>query len=157
MVALQTEGICSYLSVPLVSHGRLIGSLNLGSDKVNGFDAEVINTVHEVSDALALALQQANLLETEQKTRQMAETLQKATTALAASLDIEQVLDNILNNLFQIMGYDGAAVLLFEEDRLNVSVARSLALFEQMVGNAIPTESPLFKQVQRGTTIHSPA
>lgn len=150
LVALQTEGICSYLSVPLVSHGRLIGSLNLGSDKVNGFDAEVINTVHEVSDALALALQQANLLETEQKTRQMAETLQKATTALAASLDIEQVLDNILNNLFQIMGYDGAAVLLFEEDRLNVSAARSLALFEQMVGNAIPTESPLFKQVQRG-------
>jgi GAF domain-containing protein len=64
---LPAEGVCSYINVPLVARGKLIGSLNLGADTSTAFTAEHVDIAREVADPLALAIQQARLHEQVQR------------------------------------------------------------------------------------------
>lgn len=58
---LRGEGLRSWINVPLVARGELIGTLNVGSEHANAFGAEEIDAVREVADSLAIAIQQARL------------------------------------------------------------------------------------------------
>ena len=61
--ALQGEGLQSYVRVPMVAQGEVIGSLNLWSDRRGAFTAEHIDIAREVADQLAISIQQARLHE----------------------------------------------------------------------------------------------
>lgn len=58
---LRAEGLCSWINVPLIAQGELIGTLNVGSERVDAFSSEDIEAVREVADTLAIAIQQARL------------------------------------------------------------------------------------------------
>lgn len=58
---LPAERICCYINVPLVAKGKLIGSLNLGTDRSDVFSPEHVDIAREVADPLAVAIQQARL------------------------------------------------------------------------------------------------
>jgi len=58
---LQKEGIKSFVNIPLVADGALIGTLNLGSDKVAAFSAEHVEIAQEVGNSLAVAIRHAQL------------------------------------------------------------------------------------------------
>ncbi|MBE0690626.1 MAG: PAS domain S-box protein, partial [Anaerolineae bacterium] len=61
--ALQAAGLRSLIYVPLMAQGQLIGTLNLGADKLNAFDPEQIQFVLEVAAQLAIAIQQTTYRE----------------------------------------------------------------------------------------------
>jgi signal transduction histidine kinase len=65
--ALQGEGLQSYVRVPMVAQGEVIGSLNLWSDRRGAFTAEHIDIAREVADQLAISIQQARLHEQVQR------------------------------------------------------------------------------------------
>jgi signal transduction histidine kinase len=57
------RGIRSYANIPLLVGGELIGSLNVESTRPGDFPASKIEILREVAGPLAIAIQQANLLE----------------------------------------------------------------------------------------------
>src|SRR5207244_3906078 len=57
--ALWFEGLCSYINVPLLSQGKLIGLLNLGMSRPNGFTRSHLDIACEVSDQMAIAIHNA--------------------------------------------------------------------------------------------------
>jgi GAF domain-containing protein len=61
--ALLADGVRSYVVVPLIAHGELIGSLNLGSTGPGALPPEQMAIAREVADSLAVALHNARLLE----------------------------------------------------------------------------------------------
>ncbi len=63
----------SCLSLLLVSHNEVIGSLNIGSRQVKAFDETAIRLARDVADSLAVAIQKAMLFE---KTRLKAAELE---------------------------------------------------------------------------------
>jgi diguanylate cyclase (GGDEF)-like protein/PAS domain S-box-containing protein len=60
---LRIQGIRSYLKVPLLSKGRLIGSLNLEAHEPGVFTREHIESAQDVAGSLAIAIWQAKLTE----------------------------------------------------------------------------------------------
>ncbi|MBI2460277.1 MAG: PAS domain S-box protein [Candidatus Rokubacteria bacterium] len=56
-------GIRSCLYVPLIVHGELIGSLNLGTSEPGAFDPLQVEIAREVADSLAVALHNARLFD----------------------------------------------------------------------------------------------
>jgi PAS domain S-box-containing protein len=60
---LRTTGRRYYFIVPLLTHGELIGSLSLGTDRLNDLTAEHLEIARGVADGLAIAVQQARLHE----------------------------------------------------------------------------------------------
>jgi PAS domain S-box-containing protein len=59
--ALETVGVRSFVSVPMLARGELVGTLNLASDRAAAFTAEHIEIAQEVADSLALATHHARI------------------------------------------------------------------------------------------------
>jgi PAS domain S-box-containing protein len=61
--ALQASGLRSYMCVPLAVRDELLGSINLRSDQPGAFAPEHADVTRELADPLAIAIQQAQLLD----------------------------------------------------------------------------------------------
>lgn len=58
---LQSEGVCSFIQVPLIAENRLIGTLNLGWDSPRIFTMEEKLIAQEIAVQVALAIEQRRL------------------------------------------------------------------------------------------------
>jgi hypothetical protein len=122
---LLQEGIRSYIRVPLMVKGELIGSLNLASDRPRFFSKEHIEVASEVADQLAIAIRQAQLYE----------DLQKSNNKLAEALQAkDEMLQNVSHELrtplTHIRGYsdlllDGVMGALNSEQRHALSIIQN--------------------------------
>lgn len=84
LTALQAEGIRSYVRVPLITKGELIGALNLGAASIDVFAPERLDVAREVADHLAIALQNARLHEEVLRyTTELEERVRARTTELS--------------------------------------------------------------------------
>lgn len=77
VTALVAEGVRSYISLPLLAQGELIGGLNLGAYTPAAFTAEQVDIAREVADHLAVALRQARLFEQVQAGQKRLEALSR--------------------------------------------------------------------------------
>lgn len=74
---IANEGIKSYLSIPLLAYGELIGSINLGADKYGFFNKELIEITRQVANHFAIAVYQARLYEQLRENREQLRELAK--------------------------------------------------------------------------------
>ncbi|KAA3662719.1 MAG: GAF domain-containing protein [Chloroflexi bacterium] len=116
---LAKSGIKIAINVPLIAQNELIGAINFGRTEKVLFTDEETAMLQEIASALAAALQQAQLLKKERKQRELAQTLHDINLALNSSLDIQQVLALILEQLEAIVPFDSASVMLRDGDFLN--------------------------------------
>jgi len=89
---LLSEGIHSYMNIPLVAEGELIGSFGLGAKPVNAFQPEHIDTAVEVAHLLAIATYQAMLF------KKLAETNLNLQQAIQARYEMVQNVSHELKN-----------------------------------------------------------
>ncbi len=117
-------GYRSVLNAPLLAGGQLIGTLSLLADQPGFFTPKHEEITIEIANLLAITINQNQLLENERRARHTAEVLLKTSYALARSLDIDQVLDNLLVNLEHLVPFDSACVMLRTDNRLAVCAVR---------------------------------
>ena len=67
--ALARDGVRSYICAPMRTPTAIIGSLNICSPKVEGFDQAQLVVAQEIADRLAVAITNARLLEVVQSTQ----------------------------------------------------------------------------------------
>jgi PAS domain S-box-containing protein len=89
-------GVRSYVVIPLVAQGKLIGLLNLSSDQPHAFTSEQIEMGREVADQLAIAIQQARF--SEQIRRHAAELEQRVVERTGELQSAKERVEAILNN-----------------------------------------------------------
>ena len=135
---LMAEGVRSLLVFPLTARGHLLGSLNLGRKEPRAFTARQLDIIREMGDHLAVALENLQLYEDERKARLMAEALHEATAAVSSTLDFEEVLDRILEQVSRVVPNDVANVMLVEGDWVRVVRWRGYERFgvEEIVASA---------------------
>jgi HD-GYP domain-containing protein (c-di-GMP phosphodiesterase class II) len=113
---LMNEGIRAILNVPLLSQGRLIGSINLGAVEPYAFRQEHIDIASELAGSLAVALQNARLFA---ETRQRAEELQALadiSLTLRSALTLDQMLPGLLEKTSSLLGAEFGNVYLIERE-----------------------------------------
>lgn len=76
-----------------------------------------------------------------------ADMLRQATTALTSSLELDQVLDQILINLEQVVPFDSAAVFLFDNDTLLGMASRGRVDRATFVGQRFDGRDGLFLEI----------
>ncbi|MBZ0279031.1 MAG: GAF domain-containing protein [Anaerolineae bacterium] len=113
------DGIRTFVNIPLLVHGRLTGSMNLGRNIPHGLSEEDINSAAEIATLLAIALQQAQLLETTRHENIELETLRQAGLHLTASLNLQDVLGQILTSGLNLSdNFDAAYIYLYRDNEL---------------------------------------
>lgn len=114
------------VAVPIRWQGRTLGVLSLLDHAPRTFSPADVALLEQFAPLAAVAIINTQLLEAEQRQRELAETLREVAGVLNASLDRQQVLDLILDQLGRVVTFDSASVMLVTENRLEVVAHRGL-------------------------------
>jgi len=102
----------SELCVPLKIGERIIGVVNAESRRPEAFAEADERLLITVAGQLATAIEKLRLFEAERAAREQAETLREVASILNTSLDRDELLQRILEQLARVVPYDSASVML---------------------------------------------
>src|SRR5262249_42543481 len=132
----------SEMAAPMVMGERLIGVIDVQSDRTCAFGPEDARTLQSLADTLALAVRNARLFEFERRRRRLAEIMRDVSAALASTLQLDHVLDLILDGLARVLKYDVASILLLNEaGEMILRASRGSPAAEAAIGTAIPLKN----------------
>lgn len=115
-----TPDVQSELAVPLIADGELIGVINAESRLKNRFSEDDARLLETVSNQLGIALSQLRANQQERVQREKAEALADIALALNSSLEIDQVLDQILSKIALLVPYKTASLFLCADGQAKV-------------------------------------
>jgi PAS domain S-box-containing protein len=146
------EWVRSFLSAPLISDGQVTGIINLSSEQLGFFNEETLERVMAFAAPASLALHNAQLFKAELIARQAAETLRAAAQALTQTLELDQVLNTLLENITALTQADMAGIALREgETRMAARAAQGYerwADLDQILAISIEAdESPILQRL----------
>ncbi len=153
--------IRSELAVPIILENKAIGVVNLESMELSGFDKDDLRFVQALAEQAAIAIRNARLFEAEREQRELAEALEEAAAAVSSTLDPDQVLDRILEQVEQVVEGDAFNIMLIEGNNARLVRWRGydhLGADEQLAHLAIPIAKypNLMKMVQSGEPVVIP-
>jgi diguanylate cyclase (GGDEF)-like protein/PAS domain S-box-containing protein len=148
---LYQAGLRSQVTLPLLVGGEVFGALNLGGTCTGLFRKDQLPVLQQIADAVAIALENSLLFQTEREQRELAESLEEATAALTATLDFDQVLDCILEQVSRVVPNDAANIMFIGGDQARIVRWRGYERFgaEEFVSTAAfhISEVPNLKQM----------
>ena len=115
------SGVC----IPLRISAKTIGFLNIDCNELNAFDEETVRSLELIANLVSVALHNAQL--TEDATNQSKELAVSFTIArsLISTLELDDILREILGVIANTFGYTSCAVLLTDEERNRLYIKAS--------------------------------
>jgi signal transduction histidine kinase len=119
------------LAVPLAIGDELIGLYALGA-KLSGetYNGEEIRLLRLLGQQAAVSVQNSRLLHAEREQRQLAEALQKAADVVGSSLNLDQVLDHILEQVARVVNGSAFNIMLLDGGAIHIVRWRGYEPFE---------------------------
>ncbi|MGC9335037.1 MAG: GAF domain-containing protein, partial [Anaerolineae bacterium] len=122
------------LAVPMRVGDRVIGVINIvDDDQTEPFHDEELRLVGLFADQAAIAVENARLLEAEREQRELAEALRQAASAVSSTLDLDQILDDILEQVDRVIPGDAASIALIEGETAHTVRSRGYDRFGSSV------------------------
>jgi len=106
----------SELVVPLKTANRVIGALDVQSDRTDAFQSEDIQTLEILADQLAMALENAHLFSRVQDTLVKHRLLHQMTTAASTSTNISDAIQRTVYNIRTTLGEERVAFYLADQE-----------------------------------------
>ncbi len=114
---LPPKEIRAELCVPLVFDGKVVGMLDIQTDRTNAFTEDDQLIFEAVADNIAAAIHNADLYRTEQWRRRVADSLREVAGLLSDNVGLDESLQAILTELGNNLPIDISAIwLLGDED-----------------------------------------
>ncbi len=138
----------SELCVPLKLENRVIGALDVQSTQLNAFDQTDIMALEILAAQIASGIRNARLFEAERQARQLAETLRETTSIVSSTLELNQVLNLIVEQLQKVVAYDSSAIFLLRDERMEVVAGRGFPKMDEVMQLSVPLSmDTLLRQV----------
>jgi diguanylate cyclase (GGDEF)-like protein/PAS domain S-box-containing protein len=134
----------SMLALPLIVGGSKLGAILLSFNNSHHFSDDEIANGEQAADLIALTLAKFQAMEQANQRAEEAETLRKASAVVAATLDPQEAVSRILDQLEQVVPYDSASVQLLRDGELEVVGGRGWDDPSKVIGLrfSIPGENP---------------
>ena len=113
------HGAQSWLGVPLVNQGNVVGVIALCKAESGFYDAQAEQAAFAFANQVAVALANADLFREAERRTQRLSLLNRVSVSLGQSLDSEDILEIALREIAQVLRVEQAFGLMFERD-LNV-------------------------------------
>ena len=145
--------IRSWLGVPLMAKGRLLGMLTLDHEQPNYFSAQHAELVQAFANQAAIAIVNAQLYQETQRRAEESEALFSVQQAITSRLDASEVLQMIADEGRRLTKADISAVYILEGEELEISyvsgdvpesiVGYRLRVDESIAGKVIQTREAI--------------
>jgi GAF domain-containing protein len=145
----------SWLGVPLMVKNRVTGILAVSQTVPAYFTAQHARLVRALADHAAIAIENARLFkETERRERELSALLQ-VSRSIASTLDVQEVLEAILEQLGAVTEHTGASILLARDEGYEFVAARSSTGTRAQIGARVPfaVAPAISAMVQRGESV----
>jgi sigma-B regulation protein RsbU (phosphoserine phosphatase) len=147
-------GTRSEVVLPLRRKGRAIGALNLLSRNLGEFTPGEVETLRNFAAAVAVAIENARLFESERRYSNTIETLAQISREFAGILDLDALLNEIARRIKPLIDYRTFGILLVDEEtrmvRMQLAVnyeegcpPKSVRMGEGLVGYAALHKVPV--------------
>jgi PAS domain S-box-containing protein len=107
----------SELAVPIKRDERVIGVLNLESDRLAAFGQQDLRFVEHLAEHAGIAIENARLFREERRRVQMLSAIGEISREMRVSLDLEPTLNLILARIRDLVDYYIAEICLWDEER----------------------------------------
>lgn len=134
----------SLVVMPLVIKGKVVGVLSAQSYEPHAFDPGDRRLLAEIATQAAIAIENARLYQAEREARELAERLQETAVLVNSSLNLQEVLELILDQLVQVVPYDSGAIHILEADATRVIAVRNLPPEE--IGHRYPLDRYVYNR-----------
>ena len=108
------------LALPMVADTRIVGAVLIGFNQPRVFTSEEAKWGEQIARQLTLAISKSRLLAKEREQRVLLEALQAAGQAITSTLDFEQVMDRILEEISRVVPYDTANFALVKKGEAHI-------------------------------------
>ena len=115
----------SWLGVPLITQGKVVGGISVQSFEVDKFDENHLRLLESLAAQLATAVDAARLAERNQRHIEQLEALHDIDLAINSSLDLRVTLNILLDQVIEKLVVDAAVVLLFNPQSILLEYAAS--------------------------------
>ncbi len=119
------------LVVPLRRKGRVIGALNLLSDRVDSFTGTDEMVMRQFGAHVAVAIENARLFEDERRYADTLETLAEIGREFASILNLDELLTRIANLTRRVIDYRTFGILLINEETNELEMKVAVRFGEQ--------------------------
>jgi signal transduction histidine kinase len=154
-LTIRAKGSQAYVGAPMRARGRVLGILSVMGETGRQFEVEEVALLASIADEIGVAVENAQLYEAERAQRHQADTLLQVASVVSSTLDLNEVLARILDQLRRVVGYDSASVQLLEEGGLQLIAARGFADKQPILGAIFaPDEVPHYRVVAEGQPLN---
>jgi diguanylate cyclase (GGDEF)-like protein len=124
----------SGLALPLIANNQKLGAALITFNHPRQYTQAEIDLSKQAGQQIALAIIKTRLLEEAEQRAKEAETLRFASAAIAGSLEQDQAIEKILEELSRVVPYDSASVLLSKGIEMEVVGARGFDNPSEILG-----------------------
>ncbi len=144
------SGCASWLGVPLVNQGSVVGVIALSKIEEGFYDAQAEQAAFAFANQVAVALANAHLFHEAERRTQRLSLLNRVSVALVQSLDSEDILEIGLREIAQTLGVERSRALMFEREQQIARVVVELPRGDTPPDRAISLkESQVFDHIRR--------
>lgn len=128
----------SLLSIPIMTNDSRLGAALFGYAKHHRFSDQELQLAQQASSQIALAILKQRSLDQAKRSAIEAETLHKAGTIVAATLDPNLAIESILDQLEMVVPFDSASVQILHEGYLEIQAVKGWGKDNSAVGMKFP-------------------
>lgn len=148
--AKKAEGIASLLTVPVTVKNRTIGVLSLYTAVRREFEIDEIDFLRALAEQGGMAIENNRLLKRIEKNAMLFLDL---ASSINSSLDIQQVLGNLTENICDTLGMKGALIRLLDEDSGTLKLVASHGLSEEFLEKSVDTATGSATRALKGESV----
>lgn len=150
----------SYLGLPLIAYGQLVGTLEVGILPINGFTRDDINILQLVTGQAAVALRNAGLYEVQKRWNAQLFGLTNLSQAVGSLRDLKELFSRMVEGLSPLFNVEILGFLLYDEQRHQLEGQMPFQGLPnnvvQIYKTAITPNSPAEQQILKQEIISSP-
>ena len=140
----SAKHILSWLGIPMIISGKVVGVCSLDSIQINAFTPAHIQLAEALTTQAAFAIENARLfsevkilLQESQRRANELDILRKTMTDITAELELSSLLQVIIERAMELLGADGGELGLYDEKNEKIALVISHNLDRDYVGTAL--------------------
>lgn len=136
-----SDQACAVLGVPLLAGAQLVGSLIVcREDLEQPFEPSDVRLLELFAQQATIAIRNARLYEAAKQRADEAETLRQAAAVVVSSLNEDEAIERILEQLAHVVPYDSASVQLLRGNEMELVGGRGFSEHAQLIGLRLPLD-----------------
>ncbi len=144
----------SEIVLPLIANEKKLGALVFSFDTYHKFSTEEISICEQAANLIALAFEKFLAMEQAQRRAFTSETLRKASVVVTETLETDEVINRILEQLKEVISHDSASIQLLDGNELVIVGCSGFTEPENVNGMRfpIPGDNPNSIVIQTGSS-----